>query len=352
MAAASHGTATSYDFNSLHDLARAAERSGDWVDAANWWALARANFANIRLPYTAEAAAYVEIGRLDDAERLLNMAAERFPEEVDPLIDLARLLQRRGDWQGALRMWNKIKQQFPTFDNIDRLMAVAQFQLAVTQTTDISRIMPGDEIGNFLMNFESLGGDCEFAHMQRYYGAEPISLFRWAGITPDRLAAALDDRCRGIGDPLYTQINIEPSDQEYRVSDPRYFHIMHTHVRKGEEDEEKLLLRLRRFLKRLASDLMDSIEEGSQIFVYRTPSGDITDDQILMIADAIHRINSNAYLVVGRCFSYDSQIHQSPSEIRPRVIVGPVRLGGPARTSWDDWIVLCRFAVEFWQVSI
>ncbi len=42
--------------------------------------------------------------------------------------------------------------------------------------------------------FQSLGHNCEFGFLQRFFAAEPLDLFRFSGATPDGIAAALETR--------------------------------------------------------------------------------------------------------------------------------------------------------------
>ena len=77
-----------------------------------------------------------------------------------------------------------------------------------------------EEPKELLKHFEGLGENCEFGLMQRYFGIEPISLFRWVSISLTDLANAVENGLEGIGGRGQTVIGVW--GHEYFVSDTRY----------------------------------------------------------------------------------------------------------------------------------
>jgi len=95
------------------------------------------------------------------------------------------------------------------------------------------------------MKFESLGAPvwgCEFGFVQQKFGAEPISLLRWASINTLRLIEALEHRFEGTGDSgqttLHRPVNMQ---RDYHTRDTRFWIETHTFMFLGDVSEEKLL---------------------------------------------------------------------------------------------------------------
>jgi hypothetical protein len=110
-----------------------------------------------------------------------------------------------------------------------------------------------------LLNFESLGRDCEFGLVQRRYAAEPLGLFRWASTRHQDLLDILDRRFEKFGDRRYTKICAE-SWGELLPRNSQYGVVIHTFVHKSDVDDlevfaEKQCKRLRFLAQKLISDL-------------------------------------------------------------------------------------------------
>src|SRR5260221_3025006 len=71
--------------------------------------------------------------------------------------------------------------------------------------------MPLDQL---MMQFESLGENCEFGLVQRRCGAEPLGLLRFASAPLPVLLAGLRARFEGLGDPGEIDIQISENQQE------------------------------------------------------------------------------------------------------------------------------------------
>ena len=85
----------------------------DWPEACVRWELMRARFPGDPAGYTFGAAALVQLQRQDEAAALLNEAVARFPDRPEPLADLARLAQQRGDWAEALSLFEAAQRLLP-----------------------------------------------------------------------------------------------------------------------------------------------------------------------------------------------------------------------------------------------
>ena len=89
------------------DHARLAEGRGEWEAALARWQNVCARFPQEWVGYGGAARALRELGRTQEAEELLLVAAERFPEQATVQHDLARIAEARGDWAAAEQRWRR-----------------------------------------------------------------------------------------------------------------------------------------------------------------------------------------------------------------------------------------------------
>jgi tetratricopeptide (TPR) repeat protein len=54
-----------------------------------------------------------KMGRVDEAEALLQPFVERFGVQEGPLFELARIAEDRGNWAEAIKRWQRVKNSFP-----------------------------------------------------------------------------------------------------------------------------------------------------------------------------------------------------------------------------------------------
>jgi hypothetical protein len=66
-----------------------------------------------------------------------------------------------------------------------------------------------------LLQFESLGDNCELGLVQRRAGVEPLGLFRFAGAPLRHLIRALETRFAGMADPAH--VRVQPENGEYMI---------------------------------------------------------------------------------------------------------------------------------------
>ena len=147
--------------------------------------------------------------------------------------------------------------------NID--LGVAQDLTAVTGFTEADR--------KLVMEFESIGDNCEFGLMQRAIGTERMGLFRYSGIADVfRLCDLIERRFDGFceGDDL----QIALFGPEWIVSVISASMSMHTGRIQGLVSREKIEFEERQKLQFLANKFMDDLQEGRRTFVYRTVPGE------------------------------------------------------------------------------
>ena len=120
---------------------------------------------------------------------------------------------------------------------------------------------------DLVLQFESLGDNCELGLVQRRVGAEPLGLLRFAGAPLRNLLQAMANRFELIEDPAHIRLQVE--NGEFMVKLTKYDFTYHAHVRVGEMDPELLHRQQCRVVRFLARKLMEDLENPSKIFVFR-----------------------------------------------------------------------------------
>ena len=152
--------------------------------------------------------------------------------------------------------------------------------------------------------FESLGQNCEFGLMQRHFGADPLGLLRFAGITLEDLLGGLRARFDGVGEDISVSTAPVPghapdSAREYLVHDDRYRIGLHTFRTTQDADAAAIRaehsLRLR-FLHRM---LNDRLATGERIFVFQRP-GQMTLSQARPLHTILRDLGPNSLLYVDQ----------------------------------------------------
>ena len=192
---------------------------------------------------------------------------------------------------------------------------------------------------------------------QREFEAEPLGLLRWADLSHEALAEALETQFDGVGLPEHTLLFVPPTDgrREYWTRDSRYWMAMRTFVPADEIAEDKMFERVCRRLQFLRRKLIEDLAAGNKIFVYKVLARNLTDSEIGRIRQAVRRYGENTLLYVG----YADADH-SPGTVEqpePGLMLGYVerfafspddRSLGPAT---EEWLAVCRAAYKLWKAD-
>ena len=299
--------------------AQAAQRRGDWRQAVSAWRIVCRQVPGDHDATGHLATAYLHIDQPDDAEAILTAALNGYAEADIPgaawralSIAHAHTAAARGDFVTAKARWQALARQYSE----DPVVVANLHELDALKLPEIREtapwMKPAGEVtetphAELMMRFESLGGTCEFGLMQRHFGAEPLGLFRWAGLNLANLCTALGNDLAGIGEPEFTRMEITPFG-EFITSDSRYGLGMHTFMRDTGQDREKLLQQLQRRMRFLREKLLNDLRDAEKIFVYRHMQSP-PDRQLHRLLDAVRAHNAASRLVVIRMLP-----HGAPGE--------------------------------------
>lgn len=313
--------------------AKAAAQAQRWEEAATRWEAVCKLFPGSLMAVRGLIAALTELGppaRLEqflrtqlavwagDAPRLEHPAAhadgpggeeKASAAEMARLLrlELGRLLIRTGQARAAQEVWAALLAEDPENAEICRGHGEAlQMAFYATETehaapgtapAPAAELAPASDNAALFSAFESLGGNCEFGFVQRHFGAEPIGLLRWVGISPHRLLAMLARRFDGIGEPQFTRLEprTKPTN-EIIMHDTRYGLRMHTFVPNTGQDLEALGLQIMRRMRFTRRKLLEDLEAGEKFFVFRRlRPGSMA--QFEEIAQALRGFNAGNWLL-------------------------------------------------------
>jgi hypothetical protein len=137
-----------------------------------------------------------------------------------------------------------------------------------------------------VLQFESIGDNCELGLVQRHAGVEPLGLLRFAGTPLRNLLRALNARFANVADPNHIRIN--PEHGEYMVKLTKYDFTFHAHLKVGDMEPEALRHQQIRTVGFLAAKLVADLENPSKILVFRQneplSGGDLVDLRIALSA--------------------------------------------------------------------
>jgi hypothetical protein len=120
---------------------------------------------------------------------------------------------------------------------------------------------------DLLLQFESLGDNCELGLLQRRLGVEPLGLLRFAGAPLSNLLEALRHRFADLADPDF--VRLVPENGEYMVKLTKYDFTYHSDVKVGDAEPSVLHRQMCRTIGFLAEKLVNDLACAAKIVVFR-----------------------------------------------------------------------------------
>lgn len=341
------------DVELLAKYAQLATRQQDWPQAAARW---QDNFSRHQhMDSYADLAvvAYLKVGWVEAAEALLDRATTTHPNRLDFWIHYAGVAEKLGRWPEAVSRWDRVLELNPD-PFLERLRGEALWRLEMQHmeasgTTEPSRPVPVDDDSEkkLVVNFENLCGKCQLGLVQRYYGAEPLGLFRFAAVTPEKILLQLADNFLSLGDPKH--LIIEETEFEYIVKDDRDLYWSHTFINKSENSPDQVLQKQIKRIQFLKRELIDDLVQCAKIFVCTDTESPISDDTLIAIRNAVVKYGDNT--ILGIRYAGGNNQKGSLIALNNRILIGyigePNELSNGIVFDYDSWLSIMRRALAF-----
>ncbi len=302
------------------------------------------------------------ISVLSEAEELVSLAVADFSDDVWVAIVFAEIATAREDWQEAAIRWNRVLAIKPGED-----LAISQRGIAlwhIGQSVDVEEMRPReagaivagtavqiDRVSdatarNLVMQYESLGENCEFGLVQRHFEAEPLGLLRWTYCVAETVINLLEQQLSGFGE-MENVILLRTSWNEYMIKEVRYGITFHTFVTRDIQDEaafiRKQSMRLCWLAKKLITDLTESNKRFILKLYHRTP-----DAQIHRLHSLVQQYSTNNKLL---CVSVSANEGGTVVNVGNGLAFGKVSRKNPG-AKWDipyvEWRSILDTARSFW----
>ena len=214
---------------------------------------------------------------------------------------------------------------------------------------------PANE-AELVARFESLGGTaqgCEFGLLQREASVEPLGLLRWATMTAESLADALESGFEGVGTPEQTVLDKftwPDGRQEYSTEDRRFLMRMHTWIDVASSPPEEVLAMMCRRLTFLTRKLIETFAEAKKIFVFKTGDRICAPAELRRIHQAMRRYGPVTLLYVQ--LADPDHPPGSVDRLDEGLLVGYIDRfnlapdGTVLPLSRDIWLQICRRAAS------
>ena len=202
-----------------------------------------------------------------------------------------------------------------------------------------------DDVGLFF-RFVSLGNNCEFGGVQRAFGAEPIDLFRWAGIEYPAMVDLLRNRFEGIGDS--TSIEVKPDAEGHIINHTGYQFLVHSWVYDNGMSTELIRSRESRRLTFLARKMTEELASGERIFVIKPgPWLTMTEARAMDLLRAMHEFGGRPTLL----YVTEEAAPAGAERVNEHLLHGHVprfadQLDVMRTFNAEDWLSVCRQAAE------
>lgn len=150
-----------------------------------------------------------------------------------------------------------------------------------------------------VMQFESLGENCEFGLVQRRCDAEPLGLLRFSSTFVRDLVRGLENGFEGIGEAEDLEPRLEGmgDQKEYMISERRYGLLYHTFVLEGQRSVWLLKEQEATRLKFLHRKFMEELQANEKVFVYKQ-NEQVSPEEVRALFLALNRYGPNILLWV------------------------------------------------------
>jgi hypothetical protein len=228
-----------------------------------------------------------------------------------------------------------------------------------TGLPEYERVPEARDYHGLVAKFESLGGSGhgpEFAIFQQHFGAEPNGLLAWADLGTELLIGALESRFDGVGLNENTIVFAPDHSDDWWTKDKRYWMAMRSFVRTGGLALDQAVPEVCARLQSLRRKLIEDLERGEKIFVFKDLHRNLTEAEIDRLHAAVRTYGGSTLFYVR--YETDANPNGSVEAVREGLLVGYMDRFKLSRTNQlssapptSSWLAVCRNAYALWRAG-
>jgi hypothetical protein len=209
----------------------------------------------------------------------------------------------------------------------------------------------GLSLKQLVLNFESIGQNCEFGLVQRRCGAEPLGLLRFAAVDPRWLMHGLDDDFEGLGTPdtIEPELHGEQAPREYMIRERTHQLVYHTFRYEDEIGRDAIREQEVKRLRFLRRKFLADLQDGEKILICKREPP-LHEALVLPLFAALGCRGPNTLLWVAE--ADDAHPPASVEVLTNGLMKGYIDRFAPGDNahdlSLDCWIRLCANAYAVW----
>jgi hypothetical protein len=205
-----------------------------------------------------------------------------------------------------------------------------------------------------MLQFESLGDNCEFGLVQRLYGAEPFfSLLRFAGMEFHHVLTAFDRGLQDFGCLENLSIDVQGRDNpELVIVEKHYNAMFHTFRQFTDVDQDALRTGESKRLAYMAKLFVSDLKKAKKIFVVKRNQA-LTFEEIVPLYLSLAAYGRNTLLWVVPADA--AHASGTVEVVMPGLFKGYIERFAPPERADDlllePWLELCTHAYQLAQVA-
>jgi predicted SAM-dependent methyltransferase len=214
-------------------------------------------------------------------------------------------------------------------------------------------------LNEMLLQFESLGDNCEFGLVQGHFDADDaLSLLRFAGFEIpaeqrlERLIGAIGTGFADLGRPEAINVSVEgPSGhEEFLVRETTYQLMYHTFQSPNYTTAEKIRVREGDRLNFLRRKFLEDLAAGTKLYVWKC-NMTMPEDSAVQLLAALRRRGANSLFWVSQADT--GELSPTVTRACDGLLRGYIRRLAPYHNATDiayaDWAQLCPAAYKLWK---
>jgi len=215
--------------------------------------------------------------------------------------------------------------------------------------SEVVRFLTGLDAEQLMMQFESLGHNCEFGLVQRETGAEPLSLLRFVSMDVPNLLRGLDFGFDGVDDPDLTRMyQVGEGDPLWMARNDRYDMHGHTFRTVSQIGHDEILKQQLETMAFKRERFLDVLETGQKLFVFQAPPR-MTPVHAVPLLNMLRSHGPNALLFVTPSYGPPGSVDM----LGHGLFRGNIDRLAPADSTGDfsfvPWLSICANAYRMWR---